>query len=220
MIMRHFSKITLLLLFMFGALPTPAQFRFGVTGGLNISQFHVSDNTYKGYVNRTRPGFLVGPTVIYTIPKTGLGFDLSALYDLRGVKSKSIKDSEAISYKSFQVPLNIRLGMDFGDILYGFVFAGPQLGINLGSKESLIAVGTGKTTGHDLARHWVNQGTAFSCNFGVGGIVLEKVQIRVSYNLALRKTGFIEQIDLVDGSTKTLTDGKANACQIALSYLF
>lgn len=203
------------------SVPSLAQIKIGVTGGLNISQIYVSDDSYKGYVNKIRPGFTVGPTLIYRIPKTGLGFDVSALFDNRGAKSKTNSKSDPISVSSLQFPVNVRYGIDFGeDMLYCFVFTGLQYGVNIGKKEQHIISGTGTSSGHELERCWVNQGSAFSLNFGIGGIVMEKVQIRVSYNLALRKSGEIQQTDLVDGSTKTLTDGKANACQIVLSYLF
>jgi hypothetical protein len=201
-------------------MPVQAQFKFGVTGGMNISQFHVSDDTYEAYVDRNRGGFIIGPTVIYTIPKVWLGFDLSALYDLRGAKSKSLSDSESISCKSFQIPFNVRYGLNFDDMIYAFVFTGPQFGFNLGNKESLIASGTGKTSGHAMERRWVNNSSSFSWNFGIGGVFLDNVQVRISYNLALRKSGEIQQIDLVDNSQRTLTDGKVSSCQVAVSYLF
>ena len=210
---------------MFGLLlllaePSFAQLKFGVTGGLNISLFHVSDDTYKEYVNRNRAGFVLGPTVVYNIPKTGLGFDLSALYDLRGAKSKSLEDSESVFCKSLQIPVNFRYGRKFDEMIYGFVFTGPQFGFNLGSKESLIATGTGMTSGHAMERRWMNNSTSFSWNFGIGGVVFENVQVRISYNLALQKSGEIQQIDLVDNTSSTLTEGKVSACLISLSYLF
>lgn len=209
-----------LLSFLLLSLPSQAQLKFGVTGGLNISQFHVSDDTYEAYIEKNRPGFIIGPTVVYTIPKVGLGFDLSALYDLRGAKSKTLSSSESIYCKSVQVPFNIRFGLNFDDMIYAFVFTGPQFGFNLGSKESLIAEGIGKTTGHAMERRWVNENSSFSWNFGIGGVVFEKVQVRLSYNLALRKAGVIQQTDMVDNSSRILTDGKVSACQVSLSYIF
>ena len=105
-------------------------------------------------------------------------------------------------------------------MIYAFVFTGPQFGFNLGSKESYIASGTGKTSGHAMERRWVNNSSSLSWNFGIGGVVLDNIQVKISYNLALGKTGEIQQIDLEDNSLRILTDGKVSACQIELSYLF
>lgn len=197
-----------------------AQFKFGVTAGLNISKFTVGDSDYKSYIDMVRPGFFVGPTVIYDIPKTGFGVDASALFDMRGAKSKSYNDTETVRCCSFQLPINIRYGYSFGDWVYGFIFTGPQIGICVGNKNHTIISGTSSTTGHALENRWVDETTSFSWNFGIGGVVLEKVQVRISYNLALRKTGEIQIADLTNGKSTTLTDGKAHACQVAISYLF
>lgn len=214
------KTILLIVLVLLIVVPSYAQFKVGVTGGLNISKFTVSDDNYEGYINKIRPGFILGPSVIYNVPKTGLGFDLSALFDMRGASSKSNINSESIYCKSLQLPLNVRYGANYAEMVYCFVFTGPQIGFNLGSSESLIISGTSKKIGHVLERRWVNQSSSFSWNIGAGAVVLEKVQVRVSYNLALQKTAIIKQVDLVDGTSRVLTDGKAHACQIAISYLF
>jgi len=202
--------------------PSYAQFKVGITGGLNISKFTVNDDDYKGYIDKIRPGFIIGPTVLYNIPNSNLGIDLSALFDRRSATSKSYSDIETIHYYSFQFPINVRYNIVFQDMdtAYGFVFTGPQFGWSMGSNDQLIVSGKGKTTGHDLERRWVNQSSTFSWNFGIGGVVFNKVQVRISYNLALRKTGEIQQVDLTEGTSKSLTSGKAHACQVAISYLF
>lgn len=194
--------------------------QFGIIGGMNISMFHVADNEYDSYVDKKRPGFTLGPTAIITLPIAGLKADVSALYDLRAAKSEDNSDSKTISCSSFQFPVNLRYSMNFGDMVEGFVFTGPQFGVNVGSKEQLIALGIGSSTGHAMERRWVANGSTFSWNIGVGGVIDEKVQVRLSYNMALKNTGEIHQVDLVNGNSKVLTTGKAHAVQITLSYLF
>ena len=213
-------KPLLLLFTLLLSSPSLAQFRLGVTGGLNISKLTVGDDSYKGYVDDIQPGFFVGPTVVYTHPKIGLGLDASALFDQRGAKSENIKDTKSIYCRSFQFPLHLRYGINYENMVYAFVFTGPQWGVNVGSKERAFAEGTGAATGHALERRWVHQASTFSWNFGLGAVVMENVQVRVSYNLALRKTATIQQVDLLTGSSRVITDGKAHACQVALSYLF
>ena len=219
--MRTIIKTTLLIILtLLIVLTSYDQFKVGVTGGLNISKFTVSDDNYEDYINNIRPGFIIGPTVIYNVPKTGLSFDISALFDMRGASSKSNINKESIYCNSLQLPFNVRYGVNYAEMVYWFVFTGPQIGFNIGSSESMIISGKSKNTGHVLERRWVNQSTSSSWNIGVGAIVLEKVQVRVSYNLALQKTAIIQQVDLDDGTSRVLTDGKAHACQIAISYLF
>ena len=214
-------KLRCLFFFLFLlSLPSHAQLQYGLTAGLNIDQVHLSDGEYKGYVNRQRSGFLIGPTFLYRIPKTGLSFDVSAFYDNRGARSTKPNEYKQINLSSLQFPVNIRYGIDFGDMVYGFLFTGVQYGLSLGGSNHFIVSGIGKNTGHVLDRQWTAQRSMVSMNFGIGGVVLEKVQVRVSYNLALRKTGEIQQRDQITGSVKTLTEGRVHACQIALSYIF
>ncbi len=210
----------LLVLFVSFAVSANAQFKLGITGGLNISQLHVSDNDYEMYIDKNRPGFLIGPTVTYNVNKTGFGCDFSALFDMRGATSKDYSNVEPVYCYSFQFPLNLRYGIDFQEMVYWFLFTGPQFGVNVGSREKYIISGTGKTTGHAMERRWVDDATTISWNLGIGAVLLEHVQVRVSYNWALKNTSTIQQVDLVDGTSRTLTGGRTNSCQIALSYLF
>jgi hypothetical protein len=222
-ILRHkIMKKTIALTLLFFLLPVAlcAQLKVGVTAGLNVSKFTVSDNTYKEYIDQVRPGLLVGPTAVFTVPKTGLAFDASVLYDLRAAASKNNKNSKTIYCGSFQLPVNVRYGMTFGDIVHAFLFTGPQLGVNVGSKESLIISGVGRTTRHAMERRWCKESTTFSWNFGVGAVIEETFQVRISYNLAMRKSAEIRQFDLVTDTSTLLTKGKASALQVSLSYLF
>lgn len=221
-VLNNMKSIFLTLLACLFLTPTYAQFQVGVTAGLNISKFTVSDDQFKDYVNKVNPGLIVGPTVIYNLPKTHFGFDVSALYDLRSAKSKTYDDFKSVRCHSFQFPVNLRYNFIFEDMdtAYGFLFTGPQFGWTTGNNDQLIASGKGKTTGHALERRWVNQSSTFSWNFGVGAVVFNKLQVKISYNLALRKTSDIQQVDLTAGTSKVLTSGKAHACQVSLSYLF
>ena len=138
-------KKLLFLLVMFSfyiVAPAKAQLKLGVTGGLNISMLHMADDDYKGYVDKKRPGFLIGPTAIYALPISGLGVDASVLYDLRAAKSKENKATNTIYCTSFQVPVNVRYSMNLGDMVEAFVFTGPQFGVAMGNKDLLVASGT------------------------------------------------------------------------------
>ncbi|MDY4407691.1 MAG: outer membrane beta-barrel protein, partial [Prevotella sp.] len=67
------------------AIPASAQIKFGVKGGLNITDMSFS----KDVVNTSnKTGFFIGPTVKFKIPVIGIGFDVAALYDQREAKTK------------------------------------------------------------------------------------------------------------------------------------
>lgn len=202
------------------ALSAQAQLKLGVTGGLNITQISLGDNDYREYMNRTKPGFVVGPTAIYSIPKTPFSVDASALFDLRAARSKDKVLDTKVNVTSFQIPVNVRYSFAPNDMVDLFAFVGPQFGFNVGDKDQLIISGTGKTTGHDMERRWKLNNSTMSMNVGVGGIVMEHVLVKISYNFAFNAAAEIHQIDLVDGTSKYLTSGKAHACQVVLGYLF
>ncbi len=204
------------------ALTAQAQLKCGLTGGLNIAQIHLGNNDYKDYMNRTRPGFVVGPTVIYSLPKTNFGIDASALFDLRGARSRNESLDTKVKCTSFQFPINLRYSFQPAemDMVNLFVFAGPQFGVSVGDKDQYIISGIGKTTGHAMERRWKLNNSVMSMNFGVGGIVMDHILVRISYNFAFNAAAGIYQEDLDDGTSKFLTSGKAHACQIVLGYLF
>ncbi len=209
------------------ALPVKAQLyksydptlKIGLTAGLNIEHMWVGNPTMKQYTNKVKPGFFVGPTLFFNMPATGLGFDLSLFYDQRAVGSKDLPNV-SIKSQSLQIPLNIRYGVNLGNMIMPYIFAGPQLAINVGKKVVPFASGYGSTTGHELVRQWEPKSLAMSLNFGVGIVALEKVQARVSYNLALRRTGWFYQVDMVDGGKQFMDVGRLHSCQVAVSYFF
>ncbi len=55
-----------------------AQIKFGVKGGINMSEFSVKGNVLDKSNNI---GFYLGPTAKVSLPLTGLGIDVSALYN-------------------------------------------------------------------------------------------------------------------------------------------
>ena len=63
-------------LMMMAAIPSMAQFKFGVKGGLNVTKMSVSSDVYSADNNN---GFFIGPTVKFTLPIVGLGIDAAAL---------------------------------------------------------------------------------------------------------------------------------------------
>ena len=141
------------------AMPSKAQFSWGIQAGLNMSNVSVKEAAENaGEAVKSRTGFFVGPTVKFTLPIVGLGIDASALYDQREGKA----GDEVIKSSSIQIPINVRYG--------GFKLSGD------------------KDWAGDAAE-WTLKSSNLSANIGIGATVLSKLQAKLNYNIALGKTG-------------------------------
>lgn len=185
------------------AMPSKAQFSWGIQAGLNMSNISVKDAADNvGTAVKSRTGFFVGPTVKFTLPLVGLGIDASALYDQREGKA----GDETIKSQSIQIPINVRYGFGLGSVAEVFAFAGPQFGFKLsGDKDFGVA-------------EWTLKSSNLSANIGIGATVLSKLQAKLNYNIALGKTGEVDAT--VAGVTKELGSAKFNAWQVSLAWFF
>ena len=184
------------------AMPSKAQFSWGIQAGLNMSNVSVKDAADNvGGAIESRTGFFVGPTVKFSLPIVGLGIDASALYDQREGKA----GDETVKAQSIQIPINVRYGIGLGSIAEVFAFAGPQFGFKLsGDKNYGVA-------------DWTLKSSTFSANIGIGATVLSKLRAKLNYNIALGTTGEFES---VSQTVKQVADAKFNAWQVSLAYFF
>lgn len=186
------------------AMPSKAQFSWGIQAGLNMSNVSVKDAADNvGGAIESRTGFFVGPTVKFSLPIVGLGIDASALYDQREGKA----GDETVKAQSIQIPINLRYGIGLGSVAEVFAFAGPQFGFNIGGKKSVF---------NDM-EDWTLKSSNFSANIGIGATILSKLQAKLNYNIALGTTGEFES---VSQTVKQVADAKFNAWQVSLAYFF
>ena len=181
------------------AMPSKAQFSWGIQAGLNMTNISTEDAAASV---KSRTGFFVGPTVKFTLPIVGLGIDASALYDQREGKS----GTETIKSQSLQIPVNVRYGIGLGSIAEVFAFAGPQFGFKLSGDKDWAGD----------AAEWTLKSSNLSANIGIGATVLSKLQAKLNYNIALGKTGEFKDKDIA----KEIGSAKFNAWQISLAYFF
>ena len=185
------------------AMPSKAQFSWGIQAGLNMSNISVKDSADNvGTAVKSRTGFFVGPTVKFTLPLVGLGIDASALYDQREGKA----GDETIKSQSIQIPINVRYGFGLGSVAEVFAFAGPQFGFKLSGDKDFGAA------------EWTLKSSNLSANIGIGATVLSKLQAKLNYNIALGKTGEVDAT--VAGVTKEISSAKFNAWQVSLAWFF
>ena len=200
--------------------PASAQFKAGVTAGLNITTMHYgagySDmKTVTGEM-KNQAGYHLGATAVYTIPKSIVGFDLSALYDHRSAKTDN---SPVQSFKSqtIQIPLNVRVQLyDYAHITRFFVFAGPQLALNVGKKDQFIA--SNSSGKQELL--WQPKSSTWSLNMGIGAMAMDHVQVKFGYNLQLGDIGDFERVNYTTGVTTHVCSNRSNSCQVSVTYFF
>lgn len=204
--------LTLIVMAVAFAMPSQAQFNFGVQAGLNLTNISDFSLNAPGVENaiKSRAGFFVGPTVKFSLPIVGLGIDAAALYDQREAKT----NGETLKAQSIQIPINVRYGIGLGSMAEIFAFAGPQFGFNIGDKD--------KTWGDvkNTAAKWTLKSSNVSANVGIGATILSKLQLKVNYNIALGKTGEVDIKEGADAAWKTITGAKANAWQVSAAYYF
>ena len=195
--MKKFLTVVVLFAALMTATPAKAELKFGLKGGLNLTNLSINAH---GFDKSNQAGFFIGPTVKFTLPIVGLGFDASALYDQR----KSEVDGVGLKQQSIQIPINVRYGFGLGSMASIYLFAGPQFGFNVGDKSI-------KTT----TSEWTFKSSNISANVGLGVMLLSHLQISANYNFGLGKTG---ELDILNTNFKE--NGKMNAWQIAVAYYF
>ena len=204
--MKKFFTLVVLLATM--TVAAQAQVKFGVKGGLNLTNMKF-DNSVTNKSNQT--GFFIGPTLNFTLPVVGLGIDASALYDQRSAKIDGSEDK--LKQQSIQVPINLRYGFGLGNTASIHIFAGPQFGFNIGDKSANII---------DNALEWRLKDSNLSANVGLGLMLLNHLQVSANYNIALGTTGESNVISTTASTVGDLVTGKtkANAWQLSVAYFF
>ena len=197
--MKKILTVVVLFAALMTAVPAKAEVKFGLKGGLNLTSMSLDANAIS---KSNQAGFFIGPTVKFTLPIVGLGFDASALYDQR----KAEVDNTSIKQQSIQIPINIRYGFGLGSTASIYFFAGPQFGFNVGDKNIVSSAG-----------EWTFKSSNVSANVGLGLMLLGHLQISANYNFGLGKTGELTE-NTVPNQIKE--NGKLNAWQIGLTYFF
>ena len=184
------------------AVPAQAQFKFGLKGGLNVTDMSFSSDVVEA---SNRAGFFIGPTVKFTLPVVGLGIDASALYDQREAE---LKDSdEKIKQQAINIPINLRYDIGLGSLAAVYLAAGPQFGFNIGDKHQTLV--------QDVSE-WKLNTSNFSVNVGLGVMLLSHLQIGANYNIVCGKTG---EVTVFDGAKEAFR-GRSNTWQVSAAYYF
>ena len=202
MCMRKLFTLVVLVAATLVTIPAQAQFKFGLKGGLNLTDmsFSVDDVDVSN-----RAGFFIGPTAKFTLPIVGLGLDASVLYDQREAKLKGTDDK--IKQQAINIPINLRYDIGLGSLAAVYLAAGPQFGLNIGDKHQTLV--------EDVSE-WKLNDSNFSVNVGLGVMLLGHLQVGANYNIVCGKTGEVTVIDGVEEAFR----GRSNTWQISAAYYF
>lgn len=207
------KKILTLALLAIGLLveaPADAQVKFGVKGGLNVTDMHLSSEVFD---KSNQAGWYIGPTVKVSLPVTGLGVDIAALYDYRSAKVTDPSNEDIkIKQQSINVPVNLRYGIGLGSLASIIFHAGPQIGFNVGDKNFKWT----DTSNYALKK------SNFSVNVGLGVSVAKHFEITGNYNIACGKTADATVLKTVQDVAGTSVKSKSrnSSWQVGLAYYF
>ena len=194
---------------LFVATPSQAQTSFGLKGGLNVTNMTLSNDLLDA---SNRAGFFIGPTVKFTLPIVGLGVDAAVLYDQREAELADTK----ITQRSVNIPVNARYTIGLGDMAGIYLAAGPQFGFNVGDTDFSIA---GITSGTSFENYTLKKSN-FSINVGGGVQLMSHLEIGVTYNIALGKTGEASLLGTTGDAISSVFKTNNNAWQVSAAYYF
>lgn len=236
--MKKVLSIVFLVAAMLFAANANAQIKFGLKGGLNVTNMTFTKDIFDAS-NKT--GFFIGPMVKVSLP-LGFSVDAAALYDQKSADVKYeytevmyvdkttdgsflLSPSVDVVYKkssgvakvkqqSINVPVNLRYAVGLGSMANMFFFAGPQWGFNIGHKNYDTSFSNDQE-GHNFFSF---KNSNFSINVGLGATLLKHLQVSANYNIACGKTADISYGKVLESIAKARS--RSNCWQIALGYWF
>lgn len=208
--MKKLFTLVLMTVALFTATTASAQVKFGVKGGLNVTDMHLNDEVFD---KSNQAGWYIGPTVKVSLPVTGLGVDIAALYDYRSAKVTAPSNEEVkVKQQSINVPVNLRYGIGLGSLASIIFHAGPQVGFNVGDKNFKWT----DTSNYALKK------SNFSFNVGLGVSVAKHLEVTGNFNIACGKTADATVLKTVQNvaGTAVKSHSRNNSWQIGLAYYF
>ena len=154
-------------------LPAKAQLQFGFKGGINVTEMSFDENVFK---SSNRLGYFIGPTVKLGLPITGIGIDISGLYEKKTTKV----NGKAIDQENIIVPANIRLNI--GEVAGVYLAAGPQFAFNIGDDEF-------KWNKDGVENTFQLKKSYLSINLGAGIFFSKHLEVGFVYNIGVSNTG-------------------------------
>lgn len=178
---RHLKHLIIALIAAVAAVPASAQFRYGPTVGISLTDLHFKQDLFT--VDKT-VGYSAGVQAEMMFPGIGFGIDFGLMYEQRGAKlhmgeremwaSQGI-GTEQLRIHSIVVPLHLRFKYTrlngFEDKIAPLAYAGPSFGFVAGHSKM----------GNSLDYAGADMGL----DFGIGAEIFRRWQVSVSYTLGM-----------------------------------
>ena len=183
-------------------------FQWGVEGGINLNTMTLSSSVPDVSENN-RTGFFIGPKVKFSVPVVGIGLDGALLFSNMSAELSTSDGAEKKTTNYLSIPVNVRYHIGLGDLLSAYIATGPQWNVLLSGKS--WSIDDAKNIGADL------KSSNFSWNVGVGIMALTHLQLGVTYNIPISKSG---QYYFPDGTDLKSVRLKNNTWQLRAAYFF
>ena len=222
--MKKFSALCLSLLVAFAGLTAKAQkFSYGIVAGYDLTKVKYSGDMKNNFSSDNKSGWYVGPKIVLSTV-IGLGVDASLQYSQRklnitqeGYIDGNVvydKVSQSQTYRTIEIPINLRYSIGLGSSASVFAYTGPQFGFALQNMK-FNNLGTGNNfSREDLNTTW---------NIGAGVRLFKHLEASVGYNFAIGKAGkaILHGVGVNEGESQDLElKYKTNTFQVQLAYMF
>jgi len=225
--MKKISSILAVVICLFMAIPTQAQIKLGVKGGLNLANADFS-GLESNFKTENMNGFFIGPMVDINIPIVGLGLDGSLLYAEKGTKFTNTSTSKDVTnkQKTIEVPVNLKYSIGLGSMASVFLAAGPNFSFDINSDNlTTDLIDIANTTMQGTTPSINRKNAEVSVNIGGGVKLLNHLQLGINYSLPLTDSakenfasGDLGQLaGVIDGSS---FKSKTKIWQVSVAYIF
>lgn len=183
-----------------------AQFKFGITVGI---PFKLNSLDINGVVIEHSRPFNLGIITETMVPPTGMGLEVSALYELENISGESI--TEAVNVGYIIIPINFKWKVGLKHLKF-FAKAGPTLSIKIHDSGNIEIERNGISF-----RNFKPQPFNIGLNVGVGLEVICKIQLGASYFYNFSDP-FIQAIGF--GASNDYNIPNNGGFVVSLSYFF
>ena len=194
-------------------MPAQAQVKFGIRGGVNLSNGNLSSITNLNTKNYT--GYFLGPTLEFTIPLVGLGVDGSVLFSQTGGKYTYSSNSTTKNQQAFVVPIDLRYSIGLGRLANIFFTAGPSYTFYTGDKNNEL-----DGNGYTVITKW--EANEVAVNLGAGVKLAKHLEVGIRYCIPVTKSAqYSSNDDITNNPNNYVIKSYYNkTLQLSAAYIF